>query len=151
MIYKTPFYAVSKALYKTLSDMTIEWFDVSVPPEDIADHFKSQMEYCFGILAEGTADCDSNKDTAIWTNSIRVEIYSNYRGRKVIADKLEELLNLLSNQGGWNNLDETLNQEGFTLIKIDINQLRIGSPAYTESGTWQNASADIILQIQQKE
>ena len=100
MIYKVPFVAISKAVYAVLSDTNnhigLEWFDSAVPIYEIEDYFKSQAEFAYGIFGAADADCTPAKTVAVWDSTLQLEIYSNYKGRKVIAEKLEAVLNYLS-------------------------------------------------------
>lgn len=150
MIYKAPFYSVGKVIYKALSEMSIDWFDSSASPSDVEEFFKDQSEYSYGILGTSTADCFPNKDTAIWECSTMVEIYSNYKGRKVIGLLFEELLNHLCSQECWDAIQKGLNDEGYTLIDIKIGAMSVNMPMYGEYGIWQSGTTSIQLNIQQK-
>ena len=149
MIYKAPFYSVGKAIYNALSNMDIEWFDSSATPDDVAEFFKNQSEYNYGVLGTSTADAIPNKDTVIWECSTMVEIYSNYKGRKVISKCLEDLLNYLSSQDGWDAIQRELNDDGYVLIGIVVGGLTINMPMYGDYGIWQSGTTNIRLKIQQ--
>lgn len=152
MNYKTPFYAVNRALYQTLSQSgKMEWFDSSVPIFEIEDYFKTQEEFSYGIIGAMKADCTPSADMALWMASTDLEIYSNYKGRKSVALKLEELLNFLSSQEGWDALQTALNVNGFKLWKISVDNLRLNLPVYSEKGIWQSGSASVTLSVTQVE
>lgn len=89
MTYKLPFTAISKALYATLNGQGLEWFDSAVPITEIEDYFRSQAEFAYGILGAADMDARDTKTGPVWTMSINLQIYSNYRGRKDVAQKLE--------------------------------------------------------------
>lgn len=150
MNYKLPFYAVSKAIYNALSKKgQLEWFDSAVPIEEIEDYFKKQAEFAYGIFGAANADCVGNKDMATWDTSINLEVYSNYKGRKVVAQKLEQLLNYLSSDEGWELLQKTLNTEGFALISMNVGTMRLNLPIYSDNGVWQSGSTSVIFRVGQ--
>lgn len=150
MNYKLPFYAVSKAIYNALSKKEqLEWFDSAVPIEEIEDYFKKQAEFAYGIFGAANADCVANKNMATWDTSINLEVYSNYKGRKVVAQKLEQLLNYLSSDAGWELLQKSLNGEGFALISMNVGTMRLNLPIYSDNGVWQSGSTSVIFRVGQ--
>lgn len=153
MIYKVPFVAISKAVYAVLSDTNnnigLEWFDSAVPINEIEDYFKSQAEFAYGIFGAADADCTPNKTAAVWDSTLQLEIYSNYKGRKVIAQKLEAVLNYLSSEDGKNAIQSALNTEGFALISMTVGVLRVNLPIYSDNGVWQSGSTNISFRVSQ--
>lgn len=153
MIYKTPFTAISKAIYAVLSDANsgigLEWFDSAVPITEIDDYFKTQTEFSYGIFGSADADCVANKDTVVWDSSLQLEIYSNYKGRKILAAKLEAVLNFLSGDEGINALQAALNDEGFALISMTVGPLRVNQPIYSDSGVWQSGGTNVVFRVNQ--
>ena len=151
MIYKAPFYAVNKAIYYALSnsDIGLEWFDSGVPIEEVEDYFKNRSEFAYGVFTTATSDTVSNKDAVIWDSTLGIEIYSNYKGRKVIAQKLEALLNFLSNNDGWQKLSQALYNEGFALISVTVGNLTVNMPINDNTGIWQSGSTNLTLKLQQ--
>lgn len=152
MNYKAPFYAVNLSLYKALSGKKdMEWFDASVPVFEIEDYFRHQAEFDYGIIGAAKADCRPNDDVVLWAVSTDMEVYSNYKGRKRIAEKLETLLNFLSSQEGWDTLQDILHANGFHLWRVTVNNMRINLPVYSEKGIWQSGAASVVLEIAQLE
>lgn len=152
MIYKTPFYAATKALYGALSadeSIGIDWFDSAVPIDEIEDYFKNQSEFAYGIFGAAEADCTPIKDHAIWTMSINIDVYSNYKGKKRITQILEALMNYLSSTAGWNTIQTALAAEDFQMSSIKVNALRVNVPIYGETGVWQSGSTSIVLTMDQ--
>lgn len=86
-------------------------------------------------------------DMASWNMSLQLEIYSNYKGRKVIAEKLEALLNYLSGDTGWDALQKELYADGYQLISIKVGSLRTNLPVYSDTGVWQNGGTTLILEL----
>lgn len=153
MIYKVPFVAISKAVYAVLSDTNnnigLEWFDSAVPINEIEDYFKSQAEFAYGIFGAAAADCTPNKTAAVWDSTLQLEIYSNYKGRKVIAQKLEAVLNYLSSDAGTDAIQSALNAEGFALISMTVGALRVNLPIYSDNGVWQSGGTNISFRVSQ--
>lgn len=151
MTYKAPFYSVKKALYAALSnsDIGIEWFDASVPIEEIEQQFKEQEEFAYGIFGASNADCESIKDTIIWNMNINLQIYSNYSGSKVISQKLEELLNFFCSDAGWESMQNVLTPEEFKLLSISCGALSVNMPIYSDVGVWQSGSTNVTFKVNQ--
>ncbi len=150
MIFKAPFSAVAAALYSVLSaNSGIEWFDSAVPIDEIDDYFRNQAEFAYGIFGSSEADCVSNKTVAIWNCSLQLEIYSNYKGRKIVAEQLEALLNYLSSDEGKLALQTAFNQEAFALINITVGPLRVNLPIYSDNGVWQSGNVSVAFRVNQ--
>ncbi len=153
MIYKAPFTAITTALYSAVSGdscpIGIDWFDSAIPIEEIEALFRDQEEFAYGVFGASDADCMQNKNAAVWDASMQLEIYSNYKGRKVIADKLEALLNYFSSDEGYNALQRSLNENGFSLVSIRVGGLRVNLPLYSENGVWQSGGTDVVFRLNQ--
>lgn len=150
MIYKAPFYAMQKAVYSALSQSNIDlqWFDSAVPIEEIAELHKKQAEFAYGIMGAQDADCDSNKDTAFWNASIRLDIYSNYKGKKVITKTLEALLNYFCSEG-YDKLQEVFYAEGFVMTALSVGSLVVNAPMYSDIGVWQSGGTRVTFKLTQ--
>lgn len=151
MIYKVPFTALTRALYKTLSGQGLEWFDSAVPIHEIEDYFMKQTEFAYGILGAAEADARETKTAPVWSMILNLEIYSNYKGRKVVAEKLEELFNFLSSEAGWKALAENIQDEGFSLSDITVGALSISLPIVGDYGTWQNGGTTLKIRVSQNQ
>ena len=152
MIYKAPFTAITKALYSVLQDnqaIALEWFDSAIPINEIDDYFKAQTEFAYGIFGASDADCRPNKTAIVWDGTLQLEIYSNYKGRKVVAQKLEALLNYLSSNAGFTALNTALSVEGYSLVSLTVGSLRVNLPVYSENGVWQSGGTTISFQLHQ--
>lgn len=150
MIYKAPFYAVQKAVYTALSqsDSGLQWYDSAVPIEEIAELHKNQAEFAYGIMGAQDADCDSNKDTAFWNASIRLDVYSNYKGKKVITKTLEALLNYFCSEG-YDKLQEVFYAEGFVMTSLSVGSLVVNAPMYSDIGVWQSGGTRVTFKLTQ--
>lgn len=148
MIYKPPFFAMTKALNSALAEGNLEWFDSSVPIEEIEGYFKDRAEFEYGIYGTSQVDCQDNKDSVIWDGSLDLEIYSNYKGRKRIAIRLEELLNFLSNDG-VDAIGTALLEDGYKLISLTVGAMAINLPMFGEAGVWQSGHTTLTFRLQQ--
>lgn len=153
---KVPLYPATKALYQTLQHggvlnggaCGLEWYEGGSDIEEIEDDFKGQATFCYGIL--GVAEADQNdRDNDIWDYSIQLEIYSNYPGRKIVAQKLQELMVFLSQPSTWQQLDEILLPEGFTTISMSIGPHRLNPAIRGENGNWQSGSVNVTIKLNQ--
>lgn len=150
--YTIPFHAVTSAFYQSIaaSDVDTEFFDASTAVEDIEDYFKKQNEFAYGVLGASTADMVSNKDAEIWNMTLDVEIYSNYRGRKVVAQKLEALLNFLGSSDGLTAMQNALKKDGFSIVSITVGNIRINLPIFSDKGIWNSGSTTITFRVSKK-
>ena len=152
-VYKVPFTAISKALYGALNDkncpVAISWFDSAVPIEEINNYFKTAAEFAYGVFGASNADCTANKNTIVWDADIQLGVYSNYKGRKIIAEKLEAVLNYISSDTGYNAIQAALNTAGYALINIDAGNIGINLPIYSDNGVWQSGGIRLSFRISQ--
>lgn len=149
MTYKLPFSAISKALYATLNGQGLEWFDSAVPITEIEDYFRSQAEFAYGILGAADMDARDTKTGPVWTMTINLQVYSNYRGRKDVAQKLEATFCRLVSPNGRAALNASLNTEGFTLVDLTIGAVSISLPIVGDSGEWQNGNINLKIRVGQ--
>lgn len=150
-MYKVPFTALQAALYAALkdSDVGIEFFDAGVAPSDIENYYKDQSEYAYGVFGAATADADALKDGIVWTVGLDIEVYSNYRGRKAVADILGKLLDFLAG-GAVEEINKQLVPEGFGLITLSLARLRTNLPVYSDSGIWQSGGTTLTFKMTQR-
>lgn len=149
MTYKLPFTAISKALYATLNGQGLEWFDSAVPIAEIEDYFRSQTEFAYGILGAADMDARDTKTGPVWTMTINLQIYSNYRGRKDVAEKLEATFCRLVSSDGRAALNASLNADSFTLVDLTIGAVSISLPIVGDAGEWQNGSINLKIRVGQ--
>lgn len=149
MTYKLPFTAISKALYATLNGQGVEWFDSAVPITEIEDYFRSQAEFAYGILGAADMDARDTKTGPVWTMTINLQIYSNYRGRKDVAEKLEATFCRLVSSDGRAALNASLNADSFTLVNLTIGAVSISLPIVGDAGEWQNGSINLKIRVGQ--
>ena len=152
-IYKVPFVAISKALYAALNDKNcpvgLNWFDSAVPIEEINNYFKTQAEFAYGVFGASGADCTANKTTVVWDADIQLEVYSNYKGRKVVAEKLDAVLNYISGDAGYYAIQAVLNAAGYALVSVTAGSIGINLPIYSDNGVWQSGGLRLSFRISQ--
>ncbi len=146
MIYKSPFYAVTKAVRAALSELGLPWYDSSVPPADIIAQHKKQQELIYGILGASQCDTISNKDTVVWTARIDLEVYSNYKGRLKVSEALEGILNKLETE---NVMQDIFRDEGYIYSAVTVDSLHINQPMFTDIGVWQSGGTSLVFTLQQ--
>jgi len=151
MEIKVPLYAATMAIYQALHGAGaagLEWYEGGTDIDEIENNFKNQATFCYGIL--GAADVDQNdKVEDIWDYNIQLEIYSNYPGRKEVAQKLQELMAALCTLNVWDAIDNALAPEGFKMIKMSIGPHRLNLPIRGDNGVWQSGSLNVTMKLNQ--
>ena len=151
--YKVPFVAISKALYSAFNDkkcdVGLSWFDSAVPINEIESLFKTQAEFAYGVFGASEVDATANKTAIVWDADIQLEVYSNYKGRKVVAEKLEAVLNYISSDTGYNAIQSVLNTAGYSIVNINAGNIGINLPIYSDNGVWQSGGIRLSFRINQ--
>ncbi len=150
-MFHLPIYSVSRALYQALKNGGaggLQWFDGGSTIKEVETEFKNQAQFFYGIIGAAEADQNDRADD-IWDVGITLEIYSNYSGRKIVSQKLQALLDFLSQDSTWNTMDGMLNADGFQIIRIDLGPYRINLPIIGDNGNWQSASVQIVFKVNQ--
>ena len=146
-----PLYQAIMALYHALKEGTaagLQWFDGGASNEEIEADFRNQSSFSYGIIGAAEADqVDGVED--IWEVNIQLEIYSNYSGRKIIAQKLQELQTYFCQITTWDAMESKLLAESFRMISMSIGPHRINQPIFSDAGNWQNGSVDLTLKLNQ--
>ncbi len=151
-VYRIPFRAATKALLEVLESCTeldLNWFDGGTSPEAVHNSYKQQAEFAYGIFANSDVGIPDNKSVILWDFWLDLEIYSNYKGRLVVAQKIETLINYLSSESGFGQLCTKLSNSGYKLLSIDLGQMHFGLPVHGDYGLWQNGSVPLILHLEQ--
>ena len=146
---KVPLYPATMALYQVLCNgdaCGLEWYEGGSDIEEIDGDFRDQATFSYGILGAAEADQNDRVDD-IWDYSIVLEIYSSYPGRKVVAQKLQELMSFLCQETTWQSLDALLNPEGFTTISMSIGPHRLNPAIRGDNGNWQSGSVNVVIKL----
>ena len=148
---KVPLYPATMALYKTLKAgeaCGLTWYEGDTDIDEIDANFRDQAAFGYGIL--GAVDADQNdKVNTIWDYSIQLEIFSSYPGRKIVAEKLNELMNFMCQGTTWSSLEKLLAPEGFTIISMNIGPHRLNPAIRGDNGTWQSGSVNLVMKLNQ--
>ncbi|MBQ0066781.1 MAG: hypothetical protein KBS60_01145 [Phascolarctobacterium sp.] len=149
MRYRVPFYSVGKALYAALAEIDgTKWFQASTTPDEVKAQFKGRNEYLYGIIGSIAANVDDNKDVAIWRVPVQLELYSSYKGNKVLAQEIEAVVNYFSD-AEKTIMAEKLAADGFSLISLEINDMSINSPIDSDEGSWTMGGMQLVICIGQ--
>ena len=97
---------------------------------------------CLRHFGRGRYGRAGHEDRPVWTMSINLQIYSNYRGRKDVAQKLETTFCRLVSPDGREALNTSLNTDGFNLVDLTVGAVSISLPIVGDAGEWQNGSID---------
>lgn len=148
---KVPLYPGTMALYQALETgeaCGLQWFEGGTDIDEIEDEFREQATFSYGIL--GAAEADQNdKVSTIWDYSIQLEVYSNYPGRRTVAQKLQELMRFLWQTATWDTIDGLLAPEGFTIISMKIGPHRLNPAIKGGNGSWQSGSVNLVMKLNQ--
>ena len=149
--YRLPFYPATKVLQDVFSksDIGLAWFDGAEQPEQINSLFKNQAEIKYGVFGFSDADVLNNKTVIFWEFWLDLEVYSNYQGRKIVAQTLQKILGYFSSQEAWDALSEGLLAEGYDLKQIDMGKVHMGLPMHNDIGIWQNGSLPVKFLLEQ--
>lgn len=146
---KLPLYPATMALYQTLKNSGacgIGWYEGGEDIDEIESGFRDQTAICYGILGAANAD-QNDKDDDIWDYNILIEIYSNYPGRKIVAQKQQELLTFLCQASTWESLDALLKPEGFVTISMSIGPYQINPAIRGDNGNWQSGGVNVTIKL----
>ena len=146
-----PLYPAIAALYHALKNGAaggLQWFDGGASIEEVETNFQNQSSFCYGIIGAAEADQVDGTDD-IWEVNIQLEIYSNYSGRKIVAQKLQALQTYLCQAEAWEAIEAKLLPENFRMIILSIGPHRINQPIFSDAGNWQNGSVNITIKLNQ--
>ena len=82
------------------------------------------------------------------TLPLGLEVYSNYKGKKVVAKTLESLLNYFCSDGYY-KLQEVFAGEGFALTSLSVGSLVVNAPMYSDIGVWQSGGTRLTFKLTQ--
>ena len=149
MINKSDLSKLTVAELKELAKKNAKNVSSMASQKKVLLDFHDKSEFAYGIFGASEADCVSNKTAVIWDCSLQLEIYSNYKGRKVVAEQLNALMTFLSSKAGTAALQTALNKEGFALISMQFRPLRVNLPIYSDNGVWQSGSVNVTFRVGQ--
>lgn len=153
--YNPPIIVFQEELYKLLSDkdeLSFPTYDSGVPADDILAQFENLNDIKFAVISDVSCNQTHSKtDAIIWHIGVRLEFISTYRGRKKIAEMIQEVGNAVTRteHAFGNNLFEN----GYALVRINIGEAVMGSSSHDGGIAWQNGYLIIdywLSQIEQQ-
>ena len=153
MVFTTPFFAFQSELYKLLTnadEMDFPVYDSSLSLQDITKQLNFQGEVNYGIITDVTGTPTSAKtDAIIWKMSVRIELFSNYRGRKRIADMITKIGEVTTQYIEPFNIN--LAKNNYSVVRMVIGQSTIGPAINDGAINWQNGFINIEYYLSQLE
>lgn len=144
MIRTVPITAVQAAVYKTLNKCLEDYpiLDDSTPFEDGK---APAPAYC--IIGPISAVPDGSKsDAALWNCTVTIDVYSDYCGKKIINQMLDEIVTVLTMTAESN----TLEIDKYNLICLNIELVEVHAEEWNDGRIWQHGTIRAALKIDQK-
>lgn len=140
MKFTTPFYVFQSELYKLLTnadEMDFNVYDSALSLEEINKSLKQCEKVMYGILTDVSGTPTSAKtDAIIWKMSVRIELITNYKGRKPIAEMITKIGEVAT--AYLDIFDINLSGRGYSVVRMELGQSVIGSAITDGAITWQN-------------
>lgn len=140
MKFTTPFYVFQSELYKLLTnadEMDFSIYDSALSLEEINKSLKQCDKVMYGILTDVSGTPTSAKtDAIIWKMSVRIELITNYKGRKPIAEMITKIGEVAT--AYLDIFDINMSGRGYSVVRMEIGQSVIGSAIADGAITWQN-------------
>lgn len=153
MKFSAPFYEFQEELYALLTkadEMDFQVFDSAMTVNEISEQLKNLSEVKFGVIADVSAAPTSSKvDAIIWAMSVRIELFSNYRGRKKIAEMINKIGSVATEY--LEAFDSNMMPKGFSVVRMSIGESTIGSATGNGSLIWQNGYINLTYYLSQLE
>lgn len=140
MIRTVPISIIQEAVYKTLAACIEDYaiIDDSTPFED-----GRMPEKSFGVIGPITAVPEAAKtDTALWTVTVTIDVYSNYPGKKEVNSMVDDIVYVLTAADiafeKYKTLDQTVE-----MVEVRAEDMESGA-------IWQHGSIRIIFKVEQE-
>lgn len=152
MLFKIPLIPFQSELYKLLSDrddgVQFPVFDSGLSLDEILPQLKELAEVEFATVADISCSQSSAKvDVIRWTMSVRIELFSTYKGRKRVAEMMNtvgEVVTKFKRPFGAN-----MAAKGYNLVEVTVGESVIGTPVTAGGVTWQNGFITLNYQLAQ--
>ncbi len=141
MVFKIPLIPFQTELYKLFSDrddgVGFPIFDSGLSLDEILPQLKEMTEVEFATIADVSCSQSSAKvDTIRWSVSVRIELFSTYKGRKRVAEMMNAIGTTATKfQGAFGS---NLSAKGYDLVEMSVGESIIGTPVTAGGLTWQN-------------
>lgn len=118
-------------------EMDFEIFDSGLSLEEINKSLKQCDKVMYGILTDVSGTPTSAKtDAIIWKMSVRIELITNYKGRKPIAEMIAKIGEVAT--AYLDIFDINMSGRGYSVVRMELGQSVIGSAIADGAITWQN-------------
>ena len=153
MVFAPPYTELQTEFYKLMTnadEMDFEVYDSGMSIQEIMGSLKLMNTINYGVIADITGTQTAAKtDAIIWQMNIRLEMFSNYKGRKQIADMINTVAKVVTTY--QNEFNANLCQKGYFVVRNQIGESAIGSAIGDGNLTWQNGYITITYFLSQLE
>lgn len=140
MVFKPPFYEFQSEIYSLFTkadEMNFSIYDSGLSIQEILNDLKNMSSVKYGIIADVTGSQASAKvDSIIWQMSVRIELFSNYKGRKPIAEMINTITAVATQY--IDAFSANLISKGYQVVRMSVGESAIGSAIGDGSLVWQN-------------
>ena len=153
LVFAPPYTELQSEFYKLMTnadEMDFDVYDSGLSIQEILGSLKNMSSINYGVIADITGNQTAAKtDAIIWQMNIRLELFSNYKGRKKIADMINTVAKVVTQyQDAFN---ANLCQKGYFVVRTQIGESAIGSAIGDGNLTWQNGYLTITYFLSQLE
>lgn len=153
MEFKTPLIPFQKEFYRlmtTAGTISFSIYDSSVNIEELQNSLKNLDEVNFGVISDLSCVPTSAKvDTVIWKVTVRVELFSSYRGRMKVAEMINKIGCATTDNEELFSVG--LQTSGYSVTRMEIGESVIGSAVQSGALTWQNGYITVSYWIYQED
>lgn len=139
MINTVPITAVQTAVYKALTKYTTGYpvIDDTTPLED---GILPADAVCIigGITAVPQV---TKNDAVIWETTITIDVYSNYRGKKVINGMVDDIVTVLSGA--------ELECNGYDVLMRNVDIVEVRAEDFVDDHIWQHGIVRFVFRVSQ--
>lgn len=85
-------------------------------------------------------------DVALWNCTVTIDVYSDYCGKKIINQMLDEIVTVLTMTAE----SDALIIENYNLINLNIELVEVHAEDWSDNRIWQHGTVRTALKIEQK-
>lgn len=153
MIFKAPLYAFQSEFNKMLThadEMDFSVYDSGMSISEILADLQHRANVHYGVIADISAVPTAAKvDAIVWMITVRIELFSNYNGRKQINDMIQTVANVAT--AYKDVFTSNLEGKGFSLQRLEPGEIVIGSALADGATIWQNGYITLNYYLSQME
>lgn len=141
--YECPFSELQKGVYKLLSDSITDYeiWDDATPIEELESKYGGLDDAKFGLLREVTGVPSVTKvDTLIWDVNMQIYLISNYRGKKVVNEMVNDVCTVLTAC--------VVPMDNFKPLMAKIASVSMTAEKSSGNFTWHIAAVDVNFRIE---